>query len=217
MPVHNQLVRGWLTDALKRALGVTKDPGGIERYGETLVPTFDPWDQPEWAYLRGEKLAAQSRFQAAAPGEFGMIALLNPSNIVNGIEQNRTIAVVDAISAFSTGAIVHYQVALQTQAALVATLTFPGGIGSSRDRRWTGPSGAAGGLNTICQTLAGSDAAAFGNVIDTQGGASVPAFQSVPIVLQAGQGVVVQGATVNIAMFASFNWRERIAFPGELL
>jgi hypothetical protein len=198
--VHNQISRGDVTNAVQRALGITKpDTAGVERYGETLGPVLDIWRQPEWAFLRGERLQGFSASVGAIAAEFGYAALVNPAG-------SNVIVVVEAVMAFGTA---FYQVELAQEATWAATLAaiLPGGI--FRDTRWF--PGALGGSARI---RTGTDpSSVLGTSIDQQ--RNLPAI-NLPVVLGPGWGLAVAADVVNVVLPYVFGWRERKAYPGEL-
>jgi hypothetical protein len=80
--VHNALHH--LTElqaGYRAALGEMDEQfSGIERAGETLLPTLDLWGLPEWAILRGEQLALGRLSVAALAGNFSMVQVENETS-----------------------------------------------------------------------------------------------------------------------------------------
>lgn len=178
----------------------------MERFGETLTPTFDLWSLPEWALLRGETLCARRITQAAVAGEFSAVAIVVPATA-------DLIAVVEEVTAATTAAGV-FELDVATEAQIVATLAL-NAQALSRDRRKATFQG---------RTLlyAGSDAASFiGSALERAAStaANVPArfVTGLPVVLSPGQGLVIIGQTVNLTNVVSFKWRERAMVAGEQL
>lgn len=207
--VHNQLSRGPWSNAIKAALGDRKAEGGVERFGETLDPIINLWGMPEWAFLRGERLAAMRMFAAAVAGEFAIIALGNPAG-------SNVLVVVDAIGVVGSSSSQSYLLEVAADTLVAGTLTAPAFPAVSRDRR---NGGAAGTATAFVRT--GNDANnTFGaqleqmfHVVTT---AAVAALVATPLVLRPGDDLLVIAQTVNTSFTALFNWRERRAFPSEL-
>lgn len=203
--IHNQLAyAAELQLGIALAAGLGREEDGVSRLGETLGPTIDPWSQPEWAFLRGERLGAGRSFAAAVAAEFGIIA------IGNALGSN-SVVVVEAISVnMNAGTIVQLEVAADT--AVAATLSAAAFMISARDRRFGSTTG-----RVFVKT--GTDAGStFGAQIEHQTNAvnQFADFKNLPIILKPGDDVLVIGQTVNLAMDVNFKWRERKAFPGEL-
>lgn len=202
--MHNALHQGVLSVGLTRAIGDDRGAAGIERYGETLTPTIDLWQQPEWAYLRVERLCSIWRSQGAVVAEVSYLALVNPAG-------SQLVAVLERCS-IQTAAAGQGFLQMNTEAAALATLAGPAS-GNVRDRR-NQPQG-----QTICYTLAGSDASTgIGVALEVRRVAVAQNidFQHLPIVITPGFAVMFCFATVNTGIDGNFMWRERRAFPGEL-
>jgi len=202
--IHNALRRSTLSRALTRAVGDSRGDAGLERYGETLTAVIDLWSQPEWAYLRGETLVGSVTVAAAVVAEFSAVALINPA--ASGF-----LVVVERV--FAHGSIQTFALGQSTAAPLIATLAAVGS-GQIRDRRNRQTA------NTVGQLLSGSDAgsiAASAELIAAVATTDRVGFESsLPVVLPPGQGLAVQGQTVNLQVIAAFGWRERAVLPGEL-
>lgn len=202
---HNELRRGQLSAALSRALGDMRG-GGLERYGETVDPVIDLWDQPEWAFLRAERLVAISRAGPAVLAEFGTVALLNPTG-------SQAVCVVEEVTldAGTLAASTLMNLGIVTEAVALATIGTPQ-FGIGRDTRFIGA-----GV-TLCTTIAGSDPANLGSVIESVRvpAGNMPISRSVPYVLSPGFALWAQLATVNTSFLLNLKWRERRGFPSEL-
>jgi len=200
---HNELRRGPWSNAVSNALGDTKG-GGLERYGETMQPVLDLWRLPEWAFLRRERLCAIVRTEGAVAGEFSGAGIVNPAG-------SGAIVVLEGASADAAGVLIfQMQTLAEFQAATLATVT----KGNVRDRRWVDLA-----ATTIANVVGGSDAAAgLGLTIEQRrsSGNMTLSFESLPIVLPPGFGVVLMCLTVLTAATFNFSWRERNALPGEL-
>lgn len=200
---HNELRRGGAIGyAMSQAVGDTRG-GGIERYGETLTPTLNLWDQPEWAFLRAEKLAAFSVTAPAVAAEFSAAGLLNPTG-------SGQIAVVEKLLCDQSGTLIfQLQSCTQAQVATLGTLV----KGNVRDRRWQG-----GGALTACDVISGSDpTTTLGFNLDqvrAPGNATI-AFNALPVVLPPGFALVAVALTNNTGVTFIISWRERAAFPTE--
>lgn len=205
--VHNELPRSPLASAMSRAVGDMVGDSGLERYGETLTPTLNLWNLPEWAYLRKEWLLTFNHTVSAIAGEFGMSALVVPAGSQN-------IVVVDeAVWQQTTAG--YCELRFDTQAVIAATLAVLG-RGISRDARlW------AGGLPGQATIYAGTDPGAVGTLLQRSfapsGGSNVGTFQCTwPIVLTAGYGLIMEWQTANTPVMFGWRYRERRTFPGEL-
>ena len=202
--VHNGLERaGHLTQALKDALNAADSEGGLERFGETMTPTINLWDLPEWAFLRGERLCADTRLVAAIAAEVGVSALINPAG-------SQVLAIVEA-AAIDIAVVMTGSIGFANEGTIVATLG-PPSAGDVRDLRWIPTN------STRCGIAVGTDPAQVGSLIEQRrsSGAGVIDFQCFPFVLAPGFGLIVQGQTVNQAFNVNYKWRERPVFSGEL-
>lgn len=209
MAIHNQLFRQNWSEALKRAIGDNKQEGGLERYGETLTPTIDLWKQPEWAFLRQERLWAATRTVTAIAAEFSMCAIVNPAG-------SGQIVVIDKITGGAAAG--SFQISLDLASLYSATLALNGST-VLRDERFSP-------ANSVVQVFTGTDAALFTNTVETQ---TTPdtrdvVFSSPPYILPpvnvngpgAGRALVVQFTTVNTGAHFNFAGYVRAALPGEL-
>jgi hypothetical protein len=203
---HNQLSHGAeLQNGIAAAVGLPRELEGVVRLGETLEPNIDPWSQPEWAFLRGERLGAIPLFSAAVAAEFSIIAFGNAAGSGN-------LVVVDGVSfnAQTAGTVVRLEVAADTLVS--GTLSGQAFAASGRDRRF----GATAGRAFL---RSGSDPSnTFGVALEHRSNAAneFSDFMSLPCVLKPGDDLLVIVQTVNIGVTASFKWRERKAFTGEL-
>lgn len=208
--IHNQLSRGNWSDAVKRALGVPKDAGGIERYGETLTPTIDLWERPEWAFLRSEALCGLTGTVAAGGATtLAAASLINPSG-------SNLIVTIDSITA-SVPVVSGVRIALDTQAALVALVPTLLGGGAFKDTRWSKL--AAGGASRA-QVRTGVPVGGLGVAIYQLNQPALTPFTyetSRRIVLSPGFGVAVQNLDDAAVLDFCFEWRERTALSGELV
>lgn len=181
-----------------------------------MTPIIDLWSQPEWSWLRNEMPFAWQAAQAAVAGEQAMGAITCPDQV--GAQQY--IVIVEKIAAAGGAATNELQLALQTRAAIAATLAQnPPNGAPSRDTR-TSPGVATLGANTRAETWTGSDVAGFANVIDRI--ATVAAnvqedFRVLPWILKPGTGLVVQHATVNVVCRVTFVGRVRLMNRGEFV
>lgn len=205
--IHNQLDHSAeLVGGISVAAGLGRDKDGVIRLGETLEPNIDPWSQPEWAYLRGERLGSIPLFSPAVAAEFSIIALGNAAGSGN------IVVVEDVIfQAATPGTIVRAEVVADTVVA--ATLSAAAFSVSGRDRRFGSTSG-----RTFLKS--GSDLAnTFGAALEHSSN-PVNEFRkfecATPCILKPGDDLLIIVQTVNIALNASFQWRERKAFNGEL-
>lgn len=200
MTIHNQLTdSAELLSGIARASGLSEGDGVI-RLGETLDPTLDPWSQPEWAYLRGERLGAGTSFAAAVAAEFGIIALGNAAGSGN-------IVVVESV-ATPTAAGPSAQLEVVSDATIAPTLSAQAFFVSGRDRRFGSTTG-----RTFLRT--GTDPGnTFG--VNLEQISTPDVFKNLPVILKPGDDLIVILQTVNLAMRVNWKWRERKAFKNEL-
>lgn len=212
MKVHNALTRGRLSQALKSAVGDAKGEGGLERFGETLTPTINLWELPEWAIFRNEILWSAHVTVGATAAENSMMAISCPLAV--GAQQ--FLIFVDEIWAAANAAGGQLSLALITRAAAAATLTQFAPV--ARDLR-TGQN--VLGTNAAApEAWTGSDPAAFVNVVDRNrnpAALSLVPFVSAPWILKPGAALVVQNDVVNQSLLVTFKGRARVALPGELV
>ena len=204
MTIHNQLTdSAELLSGIARASGLAEGDG-VLRLGETLEPHIDPWGQPEWAYLRGERLGALRGASVAVAAEFSIIALGNAAGSGN-------IVVVDWVSFAATAAMQAFMEVV-ADTTVVATLSAAAFAVSGRDRRFGSTTGRTFFKN-------GSDVGnTFGIQLEQQGWVAGPFtnFRNTPVILKPGDDLLVIGQTVNTQLLANFRWRERKAFKYEL-
>lgn len=205
--IPNEIRKGTLSDCIVRALGITRTPSGVERFSETLGPVLNPWGMPEWAYLRQEKLCAVRRSAAAVALNTSGVAICNTTP---GL-----IVVVEQIGTYSLSATWGHDLGLATDALISAKLT-NSQLGFIRDTRWND---VLTGQAIIRYGDALVPPATRGPMETLNGTANVPQYflSAVPIILHPGQGAVVLGGVVNQTVVVNFGWRERKAYPGELV
>lgn len=206
--LHNEIRSGPLTDAVMRALGVTRQ-GGVERFSETLTPTMNPWDEGEWNYLRQETLYAKVQFATAVAGETSAVAITNPtaSNLILVVKRCTTRG-----SAANT-----VLLGTATRTVIAATLTL-GNPALVRDSRWANKLVPADSqIVTPIEMWSGSDPLSISSTFEEMGPlASYSEAISMPVVLRPGTGLFAQGTVVNVGVGATFVGHYRRAFPGEL-
>jgi hypothetical protein len=206
--IHNAIkYSSPLLRAYSRVVGLGEDEEGTVRLGETLTPVLDIWSLPEWAFNRGELIGVTRVTKAAVAGEFSIIGILCPS------AARRRLVVVEKAGVVSTvagGCILELCTEAQLNALTAAAQT----VGSSRDRR--------AGADSATQTISGSAVAQTtgGRVIDaalsTTGGTAGPFEFGLPVILPPGFALAIVGRAANELIIATFAYREREAFPGEL-
>lgn len=205
--VHNELNNGLLSKAVKNALGVNTGESGVERFGETLTPTMDPWERPEWGYLRSEQWFGCHVETATAPAlRLPVVGLyvIPPSRAINVVEA--IIVDGDCRVGFAAGSMPIANSVTQASYAM--------------DRRWNV---SANGNARKAQLSIFS-----GDTDSTQ--PQLPWFRTMvggifyrpPIVITAkadnnglSTGVAIVGVTVATAIKVSIIFRERQIFPEE--
>lgn len=210
--IHNQLSHGAeLQNGIATAVGLSRELEGVVRLGETLEPNIDPWSQPEWAFLRGERLGATKLFAAAVAAEFGIIGIGNPAGSGN-------IVVVEDVSIGAGVAAITAQLEVVAHSVITGTVVTTTGMASGRDRRWGSTAG-----RTF--QVSGTDISnSFGIPLEQQVAVIVPAAGAqwnrftvgVPCILRPGDDLIIVGQTVNISLAGNMKWRERKAFTAEL-
>jgi hypothetical protein len=201
--VHNAMPSGPLASAVSRMLGDTTGTLGLERYGETLTPTLNPWSLIEWAYLRHEKFCIGWAGTGPVAGENSVVCFLNPSDSRRIMVVARAHAIVSANGYVMTAFPIDQTAVVGADVSTLNTV----------DSRW-------GAVNyPTGRILAGTTAAPpAGRALihsDFVGNSSnTPLAQE--IVLDPGTAVLYFAAAVNVSIRVSISWRERQALVGEL-
>lgn len=207
-PIHNLLHRGNWNDAIKRALGVTKSEGGLERFGETLDPIINLWGMPEWAWLRDETLWAHANTQVAVAAEFGFVAVSIPVG-------SGWLLTIDGVSARAAGTV---QLGLNARSVIAATGT-QNTNAVNRDARYS--SSLIGQKITPVETWSGTDPGGVTGQVSEMVQPTATDFRtfgSPPWIVKPGSALVVQETSVgNIAVSVCLWGRVRKALPGELV
>ena len=205
--IHNQLSHGAeLQNGIASAVGLSRELEGVVRLGETLEPNIDPWSQPEWAFLRGERLGCARGAAVAVAAEFPYCCFGNAAGSGN-------IVVVEQITVQSgTAQSCRLEVAADTLVS--GTLSAQAFFGSARDRRFGSTTG-----RSFFRT--GTDPASTLGGVPTEtiiinNTSYVPFVVSVPFILKPGDDLLIIGLTVNTTLDVNWKWRERKAFTGEL-
>lgn len=187
---------------------MSQDAEGVLRVSETITPSIDPWSQPEFAALRGEKLGSARMVAVAVAAEFGIVAFGNAAG-------SGEIVVIEelAVKAASTLSVVAEIIA---DTAIAGTLSAPAFFGSPRDRRFPF-SQVAGRVFTRTGT---DPASTFGIQFDeiTCAVASqfFPFLCCTPFILRPGEDVIMVAQSPNAQLNAVVKWRARMAYNGEL-
>lgn len=202
--VHNAITRSNWGDAIKRALGVTKSEGGIERFGETLTPIIDLWGPVDFAFLRGELRGVRGALVAAGgAGTFAGVTLVNP------LGSGRLLTVTSARFAVPVLA----NVSMSQASSALMDASFATGISAfSLDVRQQG---------MLSEVKTGIPAVAppIGNHISIMPAIAnevILAQELIGMTLRPGNGILIQTADDAATLFAAFQWRERVALLGEL-
>lgn len=205
--IHNELPRDFLGKALKNALGVNDAESVIERFSETLQPTINLFERPEWSILRGELLWVVTPSQPAVAAEFQQVGIRNPTG------SGKLVVLERVFNALYLGAAQRQlQVRGRAQGAVLAS-----GAVTNRDLRHTKTASFQDGLTTL--GLTNSAAAAVGTQLHgfttgTNGEWNGP--YELNIVIPPGFEVFIGSTTVNLPTSFCFVGRERAAFPEEL-
>lgn len=204
--VHNELPRDFLGKALKNALGVNDAESVIERFSETLQPTINLFERPEWSILRGELLWVVTPTQAAVGAEFQQVGIRNPTG------SGKLVVLERMFLAAVTSGQKQIEIRGRAQGAVLASAAV-----SNRDLRHTKTASFQDGLTTL--GITNSAAARVGTqlhgfVAGTNNEWGGP--YELNIVIPPGFEVFAGTATVNLATSFCFVGRERTAFPEEL-
>lgn len=215
MKLHNAITRGNWADALKRALGVTKSEGGLERYGETLTPTIDLWSLPEWAQLRDEQLWAFNQTVGPVAAEQAGVAVVNPAG------SNRIVVVTAGASGVSTAG-GQVAVSLTTEAVVTASYALFAGGGLSMPIRDVRNSQVATALRmALPQFWTGTTAGALITFnlrtdLTRHPVNDLQKWTSLPVVLTPGFALIAESVTNNDTVTVTMAGTVRHALLGEL-
>jgi hypothetical protein len=209
---HNQIVYATdLLGAINRATGIDPYSNGVERTGETLTPSFDPWEMPEWAYLRRECLWSRALNVGAVVGELGACAVSCPL-------ATTWLVTVDYANFTGGTSPMSVQTGAVIRSVAAGTLTQVGN-GTARDTRFGQP-GLVQFLHQGLEVWSGSDPGGLiSNVYDllTIGNTDQKPSAALPVILKPGAAWLVQATTANQSFIANFGGRVRQALPGELV
>ncbi len=195
--IHNALSRGGVSAAVKNFLGVQDPESGVERFGETLTPVLNLWEQPEGAYLRREGLYSAVRSVGPVAGSNSVLALRNDSNelllmvTLGACNAAYFVLVIANIAAEIVGA---------AASALACT---------NRDTRWRlGTGEATSRARSLAYTVAGSG----GSLVGLH-----PANETFryPVVVGPGASLLIESQAVNIGMTGFIQFSERQLYPAE--
>lgn len=199
MAIHNALEQApEILRAYLLACGMNETEEGVIRISETLTPLIDIWNgRPEWALLRGETPWGFSQNVAAgAATTWAGVGVINPtgSGIVTVVQKAKLQnAAVTDVGVMYVG----------TAAAIAAAFPTSRQV-NTRDRR----------LSTVGQTLIQSGNTQVGAFAGTEMEYSaspdtICEFIHLPIMLYAGQGLLVQTNNDAAAIEASMSGYER--------
>ena len=212
--LHNELRRQTeILRAIKDALAITDAEVNVERLGETLTPSINIWELPEWAVLRDESLLCEATAQGAVAGELSAVGISNPTG-------SKAVAVVEAIR-YRSGAPARVRMAYGIAALTDATLG-PAGF-FNRDPRLTPGTATPGqGAVTPVRFVFGSDTS-FANFLTTtiEDASALIANQDYdamcpPVVVPPGFSFVAISDTANTLLAVTIRARARTAYPAEL-
>lgn len=188
-----------LQRAYRRAMG---EPGtwGMERGGETLTPTINLWQLPEWTHLRDERRGVEVETDAAVAGQRSHVGLRNPTG-------SRMIVVVDRVEINSSTS---RDVGLAVRA--VGAVDTNNQAGPALDTRvGTASQLLRTQIVTLTQVGAAATIAWNRRVL-----ANTVAEFNCGWVLSPGFELLALPAVDNEVIQANFIFRERQAVPGEL-
>lgn len=195
--VHNALDRATdLIRGYRRALGIVGPDGGVERFGETLTPVIDLWDNPRWIALMGDNPQFGTLTVAANAGNRSMVQLM-PS------PTSKTIVIVHEIRCSAAFNIRTHN----TQTTELGAVTTQRG---TRDPR-------AGSDNRVSLNGTNTAGAVVGNLRFHV--PITPFIFQQPIILNStgvfAASIVLDPNADNTAIIASLVWTLHDVFPGE--
>ena len=184
--------------------GLDETAEGVVRLSETLQGVMDPWRQPEWTFLRGEKLWSVSPSIAAVAGEFQQIGIRNPTG-------SNHIAVVEVIAPFNPAAAGFgiWEVRGRAQGT-----TDGSAAPSLRDTRI--PSNASFQIGPLLALTNSEAATPLGTLLASFINVNEQVFCPVQFVLSPGFELFVGRSIVNVGVQGTIAGRVRPAPPGEL-
>lgn len=197
---------GRYSDFLRRLLA----QAGQEEVAAYLAPELQAAlvleaDRPEWSFLKNEKLASGQGTSAAAAALRSTVSIENPTG-------SNVIAVIEEIRVWFNGDFVNIRTAYSTTGQVALT--------TKRARDFRYGQGNQPGLNLVSNntlTDAGYGGTTFGYC---EAGVALTNYRMHvwrdPIVLGPGTRLGAIGGTDNLAMVATYVWRERAMTRYEL-
>jgi len=198
---HNALKYGpSISKAASTAAGGGYGDVGVSRLSETLTPTMNLWQRPEWELLRGEILFARSVLVSAVAARNSSAELINPT----GSQKLVVLRLIEVILA--TGLV---EFSIDSGAALAANPVTARGV--ALDGRFPQL-----GETSIATLVTGDLAAGATNVQWRTREAGKLGTAPLPWVLSPGRKLFAVTFGVLESFQANFYWSERSPFPGEL-
>jgi len=201
--VHNQMrAYAALLRGVARAVGEvagSPDFSGIERFGETLTPTLNPWDRLEWALPRGEVVFAREITSPAVVARFAAVEFVNPTG-------SGTLAVIWGNTIVAAGT--NIEVAIDTGGVIGANPVTRRGVAVDGRYKTLGES-------SQC-TATQSDLAAgavFRQHQEANNIIRMPVMEG--YVIPPGSKLFYIGTVVNQAFSLQLRWSERRLLPNE--
>lgn len=211
--VHNAIRKAtYLQDALRRIFGETSS-WGLERVGETLDPSIDLWERPEWSWPRGEYLWSTFGTVGAVAGEQGFMGIRNPPG------SNLVCVITDANVRSPGLAPADLSVSLVDSATSAATESTALRFIQRDTRAYRGSTVGTNGQTPALLRVNGTDPASVGSTMETIRAQTTDAYttpQSLPYVLTPGYALLIQHNTVNLVVNCNFAGYAYNALPGEL-
>jgi hypothetical protein len=206
---HNALKYGSpISKGAAAALGGGYGEVGISRMSETLQPVANLWQVPEWAYLRNEYLFATRVSSPAVALRFSGIELVNPLG-------SQVIAVLEGVHLDSASTLA-VDLQMDTGAALGTTATTRGLGRDGRLFTRNTPNVTLSRLTVVTGDFAAGANTPQDRLLDIS-----PSFPQIPAlgpwVITPGTKLFLLAAIAANVVAAALFWRERQAFPGELI
>lgn len=204
MALPNEIQSGRINAVLHKLLNISEGSPSPSLATDVFPTITVESDRPEWHFLSGAKLVSAYATKAAAVGENGIVALVNPTN--SGV-----IAVTELMSGWGgAGGVNLYPIAaVSTVTALTA-----GGTHYVRDLRFTDVTGSFFERGT-CKLYYGNLSPISPSVHYVQQVANVTWSVTVPWVLPPGTAILWRMAGTNLALTVNYTWRERKLEPSE--
>lgn len=206
MARFNELLASRYAEGLTALLGLSEQEGITTVAPELMTVVVAESDRTELSYLKQERRCWGSGAAAADAAQFSYVTLINPAD--SGILVTCESIVVDSSVAnlFDIGWI---------NAAAFATLSALSSASYvARDGRWGILNGNVAGQLRNGSGTGGAIQISVNHRVRMPANESRPVYMG-EVVIPPGQGIGVTANAINVAVGASFAWRERKFLPEE--